>query len=170
MVLNINTQGILMKGSSKMKKEELINSFTEFIEDKFSEFIEEEKDGFSDVDCYYFIFSDGKISNDPWDDHQIDKDRLSIGNIFKSIEEVEFAVEKLKVLHELKELGRPFKPGIKNYYFEFSELESRTRLSWCNTFRYLYFDCYFDSEEDAQQAINKIGEDRIKKYLFSVKD
>lgn len=67
-------------------------------------------------------------------------------------------------------MGRPFKLNEKNYYPIFNESENRMIFWWVNYSREIYFDCYFDTEEEAQRAVDKIGEDRIKKYLFRVED
>lgn len=83
-------------------------------------------------------------------------------------EEVNFMVEKLKVLHELKMAGRPFIPD-RNNYFIVCEVETRhLAIDWSVRFKSLYIDCYFDNEEDVLKAIDKIGEDRIKTYLFGI--
>lgn len=78
-----------------MEKLELINVFMEFIEDKFPELIEEEKAPFNDGDTYYYVHSIGGVGDDSWNDHPIDKDRLSFGNAFKTKEEAQKAIEKI---------------------------------------------------------------------------
>lgn len=107
-----------------MKKEELINAFMEFVEEKFPELVEEE---------------------------------------------AEFAVEKLKVLHELSELARPFSYESNSWCFY---LNSEGVIDYYTGLenQYLYGDYYFDSMEEAIRAVEQIGEDRIKKYLFGVED
>ncbi len=151
-----------------MKKEELIKTFMEFIGDKFPELIEEEKDGFSRGDTYYCIFCAGEVDKDCWDGHQVDKKRLHIGNVFKTEEEAKFAVEKLKVIHELETLGRPYRLGAENYFITLYRDVAIT-IGADYSYQSCYFNCYFDTDEEAQEAIDKIGEDRIKKYLFGVK-
>lgn len=151
-----------------MKKEELINAIVELIEDNFPDLIEEEKAPFSDCDTYYYITTSGAIYDDRWDCCQVDKDRLSIGNTFKTKEEAEFEVEKLKVLHELELLGRPFDYGWSNYYFAFDYYNEEISIDFKSDRNHCFFSCFFNSEEDARQAVEKIGEYRIKKYLFGV--
>ncbi|PKY92998.1 hypothetical protein [Facklamia hominis] len=155
-----------------MKKEELINVFMEFVGEKFPELIEEEKEktGFSDGDQFYCISFDGKVNDDYWSDHQVDRERLSIGNAFKTEGEAKFAVEKLKVLHELETLGRPFDYGWSNYYFAFDYYNEEISIDFKSDRNHCFFSCFFNSEEDARQAVEKIGEYRIKKYLFGVGD
>lgn len=151
-----------------MKKEELINVIVEVIKDKFPDLIEEEKAPFNDGDTYYYVHSIGGVGDDSWNDHPIDKDRLSIGNAFKTEGEAEFAIEKLKVLHELESLGRPFDYGWSNYYFAFDYYNEEISIDFKSNRNHCFFNCFFNSEEDARQAVEKIGEYRIKKYLFGV--
>lgn len=151
-----------------MKKEELINVFMEFVGEKFPELIEEQGNGFSEGERCYCLTQIGEVITDTWTDHEIDKRRLSIGNCFKTEEEAEFAIEKLKVLHELEELGRPFEADERNFFICLDEGRITTKfMFYCQM---CYFDCYFDTNVEVQQAIEKIGEDRIKKYLFGVEE
>ncbi|EKB54486.1 hypothetical protein [Facklamia hominis] len=153
-----------------MNKKELINAIVELIEDNFPDLIKKEKAPFDDGDTYYCIGSSGGINNDSWDDHQIDKERLSFGNIFKTREEAEFMVEKLKVIHELEMLGRPFKYCRNNCYIALDADDGD--ILFYNNYNHQskYCNCYFDNEEEAKIAIEKIGRKRIKKYLFGVEE
>ncbi|WPJ91062.1 hypothetical protein R0V13_01345 [Facklamia hominis] len=153
-----------------MKKEKLINAFMEFVGEKFPELIEEEQEetGFSDGDHYYYIDPDYNSSRTIWADAPIDEKRLLIGNAFKTEGEAKFAIEKLKVLHELESLGRPFDYGWSNYYFAFDYYNEEISIDFKSDRNHCFFSCFFNSEEDARQAVEKIGEYRIKKYLFGV--
>lgn len=150
-----------------MKKEELINAFMEFVEERFPELVKDHEDGFSDGDTYYFIFSDGEIGEVHWEDSQVDRERLSIGNTFKTEEEAQFVTEKLKVLHEIRGLGRPYRLGAENYFITLYRGVAIT-IDADYSYQGCYFGSYFDTSEEAQKAIDKIGENRIKKYLFGM--
>lgn len=86
-------------------------------------------------------------------------------------EDVEFAAEKLKVLHELEQLARPFQPYVANfmislcYIVDHVPYVSTTLTKDTNS---AYGDYYFESKKAADQAIEKIGRERIKKYLFGI--
>lgn len=86
-------------------------------------------------------------------------------------EDVEFAAEKLKVLHELEQLARPFQPYAKNFLIclqyipDHDPYLSTTLTKDANS---AYSHCYFESREAAMQAIEKIGRQRIEKYLFGI--
>ena len=150
-----------------MEKEELTNLIMEFVEDKFPNLIEGEKDKnfFRNGDTYYYILSNGEVNKDFWTDHQIDKGRLSFGNVFKTQEEAEFEAEKRKVLHELSELACPFSYESNNWCFY---LNSEGEIDYYagDDNQYLYGDYYFDSREEAVRAVEKIGKDRIRKCLL----
>lgn len=153
-----------------MKKEELINLFMEFVGEKFPELIEKEKSPFNYGDRYYCISTSGQVGGDYWINHQLDEGRLSIGNTFKTKEGAEFVLEKLKVIHELEALGSPFDRGFRNYYLAFDYYNKEIFIDFRSNLNSCFSNCFFNSEEEAQQAVDKIGEDRIKKYLFGVED
>ena len=46
-------------------------------------------------DIYYYIGATGEVSWDTWDDHEIDKKRLAIGNVYKTTEEAESALDRV---------------------------------------------------------------------------
>lgn len=125
-------------------------------------------------DEYYGIDSSGPIAY-TWYDDMTDNYCYAIGNCFKTKEEADFMVEKLKVIAELK---------------RFAE-EHNTEINWNedNQFKYfLYYNyvtsdifvgdnqfskraiTYFSSKEIAHKAIDAIGADRLKKYYFEVKE
>ncbi|MFN0604434.1 hypothetical protein [Facklamia hominis] len=153
-----------------MKKEELTNAFMAFIEEKFPGLIEGKKAPFNNGDAYYSIVSSEDVYTFYWDSCQVNKDRLSIGNTFKTKEEARFVIEKLKVLHELEELGRPFNGGYHNYIIVFDYYNEEVSIDYRSNRTSCFFNCFFNSEEEAQQAIDEIGEYRIKKYLFGAED
>lgn len=101
-----------------------------------------------------------------------DADRFSIGNYFKTKEEAEFEVERLKVLEELKEFSYEFSDNewenidIKQYLMCYSYSAGKIDIvthGWDK-----HNEIYFKTKEDAKKAIEKIGEDRLKKYYFKV--
>lgn len=110
--------------------------------------------------------------------YYIDSFNFSVGNCFKTKEEAEHMVEKLKVIHELQKFA-----------FENNE----EKIDWNDTKQYkrflVYdtddkeicvdyrtyvknepFNIYFTSFNLARQAIKTIGEDRIKKYYFDIEE
>lgn len=135
------------------------------LEDKYNTEEEWPKDG----DLYWFIDVRGNICNNRWENDLFDADVFDLGNIFKTSEEALFEIERRKVLHELRMMGRPFKRGEENWVFQ---IDARNDLEFYYTMshRTVYVDCCFDTKEEARQAIQKIGVNRTKKYLFGVEE
>ena len=81
--------------------------------------VKEERDFPRENDDYWYIDEVGDLLYENWDDYSSEKDMLSIGNIFKTEEQAEFAVEKMKVEAELRKYSRPFEYGKFNYHLFF---------------------------------------------------
>lgn len=116
-------------------------------------------------DTYYVISGYGEVLETTWK-YNIDSNSRKIGNAFLTKEEAEFEVERRKVETEMIRLGgrRKFKFDGDNY-----------GIYYCDGINVVYY-CnivyqgliYFDTTKDAHDAIEKIGEDRLKKYIFGV--
>ena len=70
-------------------------------------------------DTYWCINAYGGVSKETWDGYDIEKDMLVIGNGFRTEQEAEFAVKKLKVEAELRKFSRPFMDGEKNNHIKY---------------------------------------------------
>ena len=120
-------------------------------------------------DTYWCINAYGGVSKETWDGYDIEKDMLVIGNGFRTEQEAEFAVEKLKVEAELRKFSRPFMDGEKNNHIKYRP--SFDELSVSASFGYQdQGTIYFESTTIANEAIDTVGENRIKKYIFGVED
>lgn len=128
-------------------------------------------------ETYYYITSDGTISCTGFGNYNddVDNNAYSIGNCYRTREDAQFAVEKLKVIAELKRFAQ----------------EHNDKINWDNNSKWKYYivynykinnincdavvtvkgnNIYFKSEEIAKQAIETIGADRLKKYYFEVEE
>lgn len=127
---------------------------------------------------YYYLYSYGKIDEDTWDNTNTDRIRYEIGNCFKTKEEAEFALERQKVIMELKRFALEhnekeidWSNRCQNKYFlYFNHDKNRIMISYYYIYQYICEPIYFTSEKIAQQAIKEIGEERLKKYYFEVKE
>ena len=122
-------------------------------------------------DPYYFIASDGGVVCDVYADFSSDKDRLEFGNMFKTREEAEFKREQLKVMHELEELADDNQPWDNfsedsHYYLLYNSVKSQVEIGASYMANITPF--YFNTFQSAKAAIDKIGEDRLKKYYFCI--
>lgn len=128
-------------------------------------------------ELYYYINSKGDIKFSYYNNRSTkDKRRIcNIGNYFKTEEEADHTMEKLKVIRELQDLSNikfnmsNFKNN-KIYFIAYDFTENRIVPLFNNICRSVPFNIYFTSLEIAQEAIKKIGEDRIKKYYFDIED
>ena len=118
-------------------------------------------------DDYWYVDSDTDVMDTASYDGEYDRGRLSIGNVFKTKEQAEFQVEKLKVEAELRKFSRPFKEDEYNSFIELYMFDKTLTVD-SNEYWQTQGVIYFESDEKAQQAIDTVGEERIKKYIFGV--
>lgn len=111
-----------------------------------------------------------------WYNHNIGCHRIrNIGDMFLTKEEAEFEFERRKVEAEMLKYGGTRDmmslgdENVKKYYIVCFQNTKYLDIAWI---RYVNHQgaIYFKSEEDARNAIDNIGEDRIKKYIFNVKE
>ena len=117
---------------------------------------------------YWYIDSFGTVKDETWHKFIGDDFRFDIGNVFKTEEEAIFEVGRLKVIAELKKFSCKFRNDELNYYI-FIDYKTNN-LETILSDNYMRFDFYFESNEKAKEAIEKVGEDRIKKYLFGIEE
>lgn len=127
-------------------------------------------------ETYFYISGCGVISSYKWINDTTDNGYYEIGNCFKTKEKAEFALEKVKVETEL----RRFAEENNEYEIDWTD-EDQEKWTMCYSYYYgnVYFidacsykrnDIYFTSKEIGEQAVNFIGEERLKKYYFGVED
>ena len=129
----------------------------------------EEQEFPQDGDAYWFIDDEGGMSSTFYKNYYLDIYRQKIGNIFRTEEEAEFAAKKLRVEAELRKFSRPFEYGKFNYYL-FLNIKSDSLDTQFTSYCPPQGAIYFESGEKAQQAIEAVGAERIKKYIFGVED
>ena len=119
---------------------------------------------------YWYLDEFGTVCSYQSDDFfnkDIVKAMKDIGNIFRTKEQAEFAAEKLKVESELRKFSRPFKYGDWNFEILWNNHENNIELDWSG-YVVRQSVIYFESGEIAEKAIESVGEERIKKYIFEV--
>ena len=120
-------------------------------------------------DFYWGVNAKGKVFCDTWEGFKFEKDMLSIGNVYQTENEAVLAVEKLKVEAELQKFGRPFKEDEYNYFIQIHPSHNNI-VTESDDFYQTQGTIYFESTTIANEAIDTIGEERIKKYIFGVED
>lgn len=122
---------------------------------------------------YWFINNCGIISSVPWYDDEADQKVYAVGNCFRTKEEAEFAVEKLKVIAELKEYTEPkrrksLRQGTTFPHWHISYDLAEKRVIYTFGYTTVSGDLSFVSEDMAKQAVAAVGENRVKKYYLEV--
>ena len=144
----------------------------EIVEEKKKYWIPEIREG------YFVIMTEGNIDDRTNYYIEATKRHSEIGNCFKTTEEAEHMVEKLKVIHELqkfayenneKEIDWNNFSQTKFYLIYDSEVNN-ILVDFFSFTRTNPFNIYFTSREIALKAVGTIGADRIKKYYFDVEE
>lgn len=129
-------------------------------------------------ESYYTLSNEGLILKVRCNGCYSDENRFLIGNCFKTREEAEFALEKQKVITELKRYALEhnkkeidwYVNGTCKYYIQYDYVNNKLNTSHTRYFKNNNSSMYFTSEKIANAAIKEIGEERIKKYYFEVND
>lgn len=124
----------------------------------------------------YWIINGFSVVNSSWDNDNVDYRRYEIGNCFKTEKDAEFALEKLKVEAELRRFAeenneceidwtdREQNKWLICYNYDSKNIDT----GYDNTLRAHYI--YFSSKKIAKQAVEYVGEERLKKYYLGIED
>jgi len=129
-------------------------------------------------ELYFYVNSNGEIEYRYYKNRNInDKRRIcNIGNYFKTDEEADHMVEKLKVIRELQDLSNikfnmsDYLKNNKIYYIAYDFTQNRIVPLFDNISRSIPFNVYFSTKEDCEKAITKIGKERLGRYYFDMED
>lgn len=124
---------------------------------------------FGKGDFCWVISESGSLTGSAWRGDEYNEDCYEQGNVFKTREEALFEVEKRKVLHELKQLGREFILDHDNWFFYLKGNQEIDCTAYQNI-QFLHGSLYFDTEGELWKAIYTVGLQRIKKYLFGIEE
>lgn len=123
-----------------------------------------------DGDKYYIISNYGKVERIIWNDYEFDLRRREYGDAFLTKEEAEFELERKKCEAIMLKYGRrTFKPGETNYIIRFDNIYKELEVEVWRIYQFQGV-IYFDTQELVQKAIDEIGEERLKKYVFRVSE
>jgi len=122
---------------------------------------------------YFSIGVDGDILCGPWENDSYDLGAYSMGNCYPTEEAAEFAIEKQKILTELQRYADEYNDKIdwdndcqNKYYIFYDHSEKKIEI---HSNQYLQSNAiYFTTQTIGFEAVEAIGEGRIKKYLFNV--
>lgn len=125
-------------------------------------------------EIYYSILANGSIDYTTYDsNNRIDKQRLSSGNCFKTGEEAQCMLEKIKIINQLRKMSNISFEGnteTKKWFVVYDCDCQKIGYNYMYTNKIAPFNIYFATKEDAEKAVLTIGEDNLKKYYFDVED
>ena len=146
-------------------KNELLDEF-----DKRVEALKVDEQEFpQDGDMYWIIEDSTEVSRYAWEGDDFDNQHLTVGNVFKTRKQAEFAVEKLKVEAELRKFSTSFVLYNENWFLVLADTQQEVMPLYENR-EVIQGAIYFESKEKAEEAVKSVGVDRIKKYIFGVED
>lgn len=123
-----------------------------------------------DGDEYWHISTINDNNYTTWNGNAWDLAIRENGNAFLTYDEAKFELERRKCEAIMLKYGRrTFKYGDNNYIIRF---DNDDKQAFVDFWRLNQFQgtIYFDTEELAQKAIDEIGEERLKKYVFRVEE
>ena len=118
-----------------------------------------------DGEVYYFVDYDGSINSET-NNSTFDDSPAKHHKVFRTEEEAQFYAEKMKVERELEKFASEFVCGEFNYSIFWDYAIEKFRYQKNKVF--IGNLTYFESKEKAQEAIQAVGEDRIKKYYLEL--
>lgn len=125
-------------------------------------------------EAYYLILTHGFIDYTIYDsDSRTDNERLSFGNCFKTREEAEHMLQKIRIIIQLRKLSNiSFNDNCKQEKFVifYNTENQQIKITQHKFIREIPFNIYFKNKGDCQKAIETIGEDNLKKYYFDVEE
>ena len=123
-----------------------------------------------DGDKYYLINHYGGVIQCTWDGSEYDLARREYGKAFLTYEEVKFEEGRRKCEATMLKYGRRlFKYNRDNYLLRFNNNDEKVEVGFWSIYQF-QGSIYFDTKELAQKAIDEIGEERLKKYVFRVEE
>lgn len=159
-----------------IKLSEIESKYGEYLvdEDKLKELLVKPKPktiwNLEPGEIYYYISAIGDVCSILWIGNDFDEARIEFSNAFLTKEEAEFELERKNCEDIMLKYGRrTFKHNKKNYFILFDYSEASVAIDYCFT-NFAQGCIYFDSEELVQIAINEIGVERLKKYIFRVEE
>ena len=123
-------------------------------------------------DMHNLVDFAGRVQDEDiaWMDDDFDKNARAVGNVFLTREEALRDVERRKVETLLLKHGgrRWFKADIENWIIRYNYATGSFECGYTKCTQHQ--SCiYFDTKEQAMEAVNEIGKERIKQALFEVR-
>ena len=109
-----------------------------------------------------------EVWSNTWYGDELEEKYFTVGNVFKTKEEAEFQLERLKVISELKSFSTKLQINKDNYGIEYDAIEKEIYIY--NNIHMSTGGIVFDTKKDAENAIEAVGKDRVLKYYLGVEE
>ena len=125
---------------------------------------------------YHFIEIDGELDCSYYTQHKVDEDRFAFGNYYKTRKEAEKMANYLKYTNLLRKYVEEHSEPIdwnnriqQKYYLWLNVDPYRVQIG-SNNWARQQGTIYASSEEVLREAIEFVGEENLKKYVFQVEE
>lgn len=159
-----------------IKLNEIQAKYGEYLvdEDKLKELLVKPKPktvwDLKDGDEYWHISTINNNNYATWNGNAWDLAIRENGNAFLTYDEAKFELERRKCESIMLKYGRRlFKYNQNNYLIRFNNNDEKVEVGFWSVYQF-QGSIYFDTKELAQKAIDEIGEERLKKYVFRVEE
>ena len=127
------------------------------------------------LETYYFISDKGAICCKSASG-VVNEIRYNLGNYFQTKEEAEFAGKKQLIYQKLSDYALEHNtetidwdnPNQSKWIITYDSSDKEIRYCWTSTI--FINQVYFTSKKIARDAVEEIGKENIKKYLFGVNE
>lgn len=116
-------------------------------------------------EMYRFIDDSENVAALHWSGDQFDLRHFDVGNMFKMNDDAAFAIERLKVLAQMREWAGKWNDSWRIVYTPPFIVPMSVALKNCSA-----GELRFATQEDAEGCIKAVGKDRLIKYYFGVRD
>ena len=125
-----------------------------------------------DGDEYWHISTISNNNYATWSGNAWDLAVRENGNAFLTYDEAKFELERRKCESIMLKYGRRlFKYNQDNYLLRVNNNDEKVKVEVGSLAIYQFQgSIYFDTEELAQKAIDEVGKERLKKYVFRVEE
>lgn len=113
-------------------------------------------------DVVAYINSRGEVNKDRFED--LWDNCFTQGNVFQTLELAQAESERRAIFQELKELAGGYEFDKDEFNYHIKIIGEHTGICLCSTTKHMN-QVYFKTEEQAQHAIDTLGENKIRKLF-----
>lgn len=118
---------------------------------------------------FWWVDDKGSVWSGAWLNDKTDNGVFNHTDVFPAEEEAYLDKERKQIRRELMKYSIEFECGGDNLTFMYDRKADTFNPYFSDYFKFP-FALYFESEETMRKAIEEVGADRIRKYLFGAED